>query len=117
MEAKPFLTLVWDDDRLVPDAILPVQLIPRAERRSPELALLRGVLAQAVIDLHRFEHPRYPWTRNLYRDAYSWISSTSRSHLFTFVNVCEALGLSPPAVRARLLSDVRRPAMIDVEAA
>ena len=57
-------------------------------------ALAKGVLDQAAKDLRKFRAAREPLGRELYRDAYSWVMSNDLSWPYSFVNVCEALGLS-----------------------
>src|SRR5262249_26449332 len=96
---------IISEEELALDAVLPEQL-PIGNRRralSPEVALMCGVLEQAVIDMRQHRHARYGWNRRVRFDAYHWVSSRDRSHPFAFINVCEALGLSPRAVRDRLL--------------
>ncbi len=96
---------IISEEDLALDAVLPEQFLGGCRRRalSPEIALMCGVLEQAVIDMRQHRHARYGWNRRVYFDAYHWVSSRDRSHPFAFTNVCEALGLSPRAVRSRLL--------------
>jgi hypothetical protein len=69
------------------------------------VALARGVLVQAKEDLGRFRGASDRVGREMYRDAYSWVVSNDFSWPYSFVNVCEALGLSPEVQRAELLAD------------
>ena len=70
------------------------------------VALAKGVLAQAKQDLRRFRGARDRVEREMCRDAYSWVASNDFSWPFSFLNVCEALGLSPEVQREALLADV-----------
>lgn len=70
-------------------------------------ALAKGVLDQAAKDLRKFRVSYEPLGRELYRDAYSWVMSNDLSWPYSFVNVCEALGLSTEVVRAELLADAQ----------
>ena len=70
------------------------------------VALAEGVLTQAKQDLRRFRGAPDRIGREMYRDAYSWVASNDFSWPFSFLNVCEALGLSPEVQRAELLADV-----------
>ena len=65
--------------------------------------LFAAVLEQALDDLERYRDSRDPWLHRLHRDALAWVDCADRRHAFTFVNVCEALGYEPSAVRRRLL--------------
>jgi hypothetical protein len=69
------------------------------------VALAKGVLAQAKEDLGRFRGAPDRVGREMYRDAYSWVASNDFAWPYSFLNVCEALGLSPEGQRTELLSD------------
>ena len=68
-------------------------------------ALAAGVLSQAMQDIRRFRAPRTSLERELYRDAYDWISSHDVSWPFSFLNVCQSLGLEAEGTRSELLAD------------
>jgi len=70
---------------------------------SPERALLLAMLAQAANDLQRCRARIGGRAQRTYAEAYRWVMSNDRSHAFTFVNVCEALRLSPVALRAGMI--------------
>ena len=99
--------LQGDHHSLLPESILPEQFATLWRRRvvQPEQVLLRAVLEQAARDLRRFRGARCRAAQRLYLDAYNWVCSLDRSYWFSFINVCEVLGLSPPAVRARFLGE------------
>jgi hypothetical protein len=71
---------------------------------QPEVALAKGVLVQAKQDLRRFANTQDGVGREMYADAYSWITADDFSWPFSFQNVCKALRLSPEFVRAELLA-------------
>ncbi|MEY2498991.1 MAG: hypothetical protein QOD12_2547 [Verrucomicrobiota bacterium] len=92
---------------------LPV-ITPRFDRIQNETdaaasvrALAKGVLRQAAKDLRAFHDAPEATGRELYRDAYSWVTSNDLSWPYSFVNVCEALGLSAEFVRLELVADAR----------
>jgi hypothetical protein len=72
------------------------------------VALAKGVLVQAKQDLRRFRGAPDRVGREMYRDAFSWVASNDFAWPYSFLNVCEALGLSPEGQRAELLSDTPR---------
>jgi hypothetical protein len=72
---------------------------------GPHVALAKGVLVQAKQDLRRFRGGPDRVGREMYRDAYSWVASNDFAWPYSFLNVCEALGLSPEVQRAELLAD------------
>jgi hypothetical protein len=78
---------------------------PEHPRPTPEKGLAAGVLKQAAYDLRRFYSATKGVKRELYRDAYSWITSDDFSWPYSFVNVCKLLGVCPEVVRAELLAD------------
>ena len=68
--------------------------------------LAAGVLNQAKQDLRRFHGATSAVERELYLDAYSWLTSNDCSWPFSFLNVCQLLHLSPEAVREEQLGDL-----------
>src|SRR6267143_362977 len=74
---------------------------------DPEVALAKGVLAQAKQDLRRFRTSQDSIGREMYADAYDWVMSNDFSWPYSFHNVCKVLRLSPESLRAKLLSGVR----------
>jgi hypothetical protein len=72
--------------------------------RTPERTLLLAMLAQAANDLQRCRLDLRRRGRRIYGEAYRWVMSNDRSHPFSFVNVCEALKLSPVALRRGMVA-------------
>ena len=72
---------------------------------TPEKGLAAGVLKQAARDLRRFRAATKGVKRELYLDAYSWITAYDFSWPYSFVNVCGLLHVCPEVVRAELLAD------------
>jgi hypothetical protein len=65
-----------------------------------------GVLKQAKRDLRRFHRARTAPKRELYSDAYNWVTSEDTEWPFSFCNVCRVLNLSPEEARRELLGDL-----------
>jgi hypothetical protein len=104
------MTMHAMEEMLTGEPFLPVQyaaMFRRRARSSGEM-LAVAVLEQAIGDIRLYRGARRSRERRLYRDAHAWIDSNDRSHTFSFVNICEVLGLSPGALRAALLRG-RRP--------
>jgi hypothetical protein len=92
-----------------PVVILPVQfddLCRRSVGRSSEQQLALAVVRQAVEDLRKHRWARRRRAQRIYRDAYEWVDATDPHWPYSFINLCEALQLSPTALRAELLGDV-----------
>src|SRR5262249_41238842 len=68
--------------------------------------LAADVLKQAVQDLRRFHGGTGAVERELYSDAYSWVTSDDCSWPFSFLNVCHLLDKEPIDVREELLGDL-----------
>jgi hypothetical protein len=89
------------------DLVLPSQLT-RGHRNdsllSGEKALMLAVLEDGIRCFQgHLQAPRiHP--RRLEREATEWITSTAHEETFSFVNICETLGLNPSALRTRLLN-------------
>ena len=75
-----------------------------SETSQRELA--SGVLKQAKQDLRRFHDATSAVERELYLDAYSWLTSDDTSWPFSFLNVCQLLNLAPDTVREDVLGDL-----------
>src|SRR6266542_2922472 len=72
---------------------------------APEKGLAAGVRKQAARDLHRLSAATKGLKRDLYLDAYSWITANDFSWPYSFVNVCKLLDVSPDVIRAEVLND------------
>jgi hypothetical protein len=75
-----------------------------SDRRRRDLAA--GVLKQAVRDLRRFRNAKSGTARELYLDAELWLTANDFSWPFSFLNVCQTLGLEPETLRQDLLDDL-----------
>ena len=78
---------------------------PQPELPAPETHLAAGVLKQAAQDLRRFRASTKGVKRELYLDAYGWITANDFSWPYSFVNVCKLLELSPEVVRTEIFAD------------
>src|SRR5436305_15259243 len=63
------------------------------------------VLKQAARDLRRFHSATKGVKRELYLDAFSWITAYFFSWPYSFVNVCKVLNVCPEVVRTELFAD------------
>ena len=81
--------------------------VPPAEppAATPEKGLAAGVLKQAAHDLRRFHAATTGLKRELYLDAYSWITANDFSWPYSFMNVCKLLDVCPEVIRTELLAD------------
>jgi hypothetical protein len=71
----------------------------------PEKGLAAGVLKQAAYDLRRFHSATKGTKRELYFDAYTWITANDFSWPYSFMNVCKLLDFCPEVIRTELLAD------------
>jgi len=78
---------------------------PEPPAATPEKGLAAGVLKQAAHDLRRFRSATKGVKRELYLDAYGWITANDFSWPYSFVNVCKLLELSPEVVRTEIFTD------------
>jgi hypothetical protein len=78
---------------------------PEPPAAMPEKGLALGVLKQAAHDLRRFSGATRGVRRELYVDAYDWVTANDFSWQYSFVNVCKVLNVCPEAVRAELFAD------------
>ena len=108
------------DDILIPEAALPSQfhdIWHKTRAISPERALALAVLWEAVLDLDKYRFAKRRRQQRLYWEAYDWVTSDSRSWPFSFVNLCDAIGLSVGPVRKQLLGEMLPAGLSDSEPA
>jgi hypothetical protein len=74
-------------------------------KRSAQHELAAGVLKQAAQDLRRFHGATSKIERELYLDAYRWLTVDECSSPFSFLNVCRVLNLASDHVRQELIGD------------
>ena len=74
---------------------------------SPTKALAKGVLRQAAKDLRLFHGAEDSVGRAVYMDAYTWLLSNNISWPYSFINVCELLGLPIETTRSETLIDAQ----------
>ena len=89
------------------ETLLPSQyeiLFARREHFTPQQRLMAAVLESAVYDLHRYRHARRMREKRFFCEAYEWITSQDDTRPFSFLVICQALGLDPDYFRARLLT-------------
>lgn len=95
------------DKELSPETLLPEQFssLWHGRARTEGEALACAILDQALRDLRTHRNARRPRNRRIYADARAWVSSDDRSYAFSFVNICDALGMSFEALRERCLRE------------
>ena len=88
-----------------PDILIDAQFQSTHRRRfhlDPERVLMLAVLQDAVVCFQDHVSARCKRKQSLHREAEEWITHTDRSYLFSFENVCEALGFDPNYMREGL---------------
>ena len=88
--------------------VAPYSVVGVRRKKSAPERLALAVVSQAVNDIALYHNTRYAWSRRVYRAAWRWIFSDDRVNTFSFINLCEALGLSPGNVRAGVNLIIRR---------
>ena len=78
---------------------------PQPPGLSPEKAIAGSMLRQAAYDLRRFRGASSGVERQLYLDAYDWVTADDFSWPYSFVNICQLLNLAPESLRQELLTD------------
>jgi hypothetical protein len=89
-----------------PDVLIESQYLATQTRRvhlDAERVLMFAVLRDAVSCFQDNVGSDCKRKQAMYRDAEEWILDKDRTHLFSFDNVCEILGLDPDYMRAGLI--------------
>ncbi len=109
MVAKGKRGLSGGHDRLAtlfePDVLLPAQFFAafrRAGGLERERLLMLAVLEDAIDCYQKFAHARDPRGAQMFEEAREWVSSTDRSWLFSFENICDTLEINADYVRRGL---------------
>jgi hypothetical protein len=100
-QLEAFLNAERDNARSAHFSTPPIEPLTPA----PEKHLAAGVLKQAAHDLRRFRSATTGVKRELYLDAYTWITANDFSWPYSFVNVCKLLDVSPEVVRTEIFAD------------
>ena len=103
---RPVEAGLFLNELLKPDATMPVQFQEMwhgGRPITPERALVIAVLWQAASDLRKFRFAKSRRQQRLFMEAYKWVASNDRSWQYSFVNLCDALKLSPEYLRSGML--------------
>jgi len=96
------------EDSLAPELVLPSQFYTvwrNTKHMTPERELASAVLCQAVLDLTAFRNATSQRKRQLYWKAYHWVSADDHHWPYSFVNLCDTLGIVIEQTRRKLLSN------------
>jgi hypothetical protein len=94
------------DDLLVPLATQPAQFYAIWSHSTyipPERELALAVMEQAIDDLAHNRFAKARRGQRAYWDAYDWVAAEDREWPFSFLNLCDALGLHVESTRRRVL--------------
>jgi len=94
------------DDLLIPLATPPAQFYAIWSHSTyipPERELALAVMERAIDDLAQSRFAKTRRGQREYWDAYDWVAAEDREWPFSFVNLCDALGLDVESTRRRIL--------------
>jgi hypothetical protein len=85
-----------------PDTLMAAQYFQNFRRKTslePEKRLILAMLEDAVTSFQIYLTARSGRGKKFFNEAEEWIMMTDDDWIFSFVNVCETLGLSPEYIR------------------
>jgi hypothetical protein len=88
-----------------PDVLLPAQFFAAFRREGGlerERLLMLAVLEDAIDCYQKYSHSRDPRGRQMFDEAREWVTSSDRTWLFSFENICDTLEISAEYVRRGL---------------
>jgi len=97
------------DEVLVAAVVRPVQfqdIWSRSGVVSPERGLAMAVVQEALNDLAKYRYSKRRRGQRLYWEAYAWVADDDREWPYSFVNLCEAVGLSVESIRGQILDSM-----------
>jgi hypothetical protein len=89
-----------------PDALLPAQYLETFRRKAqlePEKRLILAILEEAVHCFQKYVFVRDARGKTIFAAAEQWLMEETGDWIFSFDNVCDALGFNPSYVRQGLL--------------
>ena len=88
-----------------PDILLPSQYVSVVQRRgslTAEKRLMLAVLESALHDFQRYRLARGVRGKRLFREAQEWLISREEIGAFSFIVICQALGIDPDYLRNKM---------------
>ena len=73
--------------------------LQRREHLEPETALLLATLEDAIDCYKKYSSVQNKLGRERFREAEYWLMEEKDNRLFSFVSICEVLGLDPQYIR------------------
>ena len=87
------------------ETVLVDELLQSSEEgyaRGPERTLMAALLFDGLQSYMSFVCARTREAKNRYREAFNWVNSTENDYVFSFINVCEGLGIDPQFLKIGL---------------
>jgi hypothetical protein len=87
------------------DPLLPIEFVETVKRRTcqdPERSLMLAVLQDAITCLEKYREFGSGENKILFDEAKDWVLSDDWDWLFSFNNICDAVGLDVGCLRAGL---------------
>jgi hypothetical protein len=72
--------------------------------RGPERALLSAVLFDGIQSFMNYAFASTKSAKSKYQEAYNWVMKSGNDYIFSFDNVCEALGVNSEFFRLGLIN-------------
>jgi|SRR6266446_6844833 hypothetical protein len=90
---------------VVEDELLASQFVgPKPDAFLPEKRLMAAVLAVALADYQKYVAVTDRWRLRRFAAIEAWFNSDDTRWPFSFVAICEKLGLDVPSIRAAIQS-------------
>lgn len=89
-----------------PDTLLPAQYSATTRRTlhlEPEKRLMLAVLEDGIACFQQYATASRPKGRTLFQEAQEWILDKEDGGLYSFANICDALGFDPDYLREGLM--------------
>jgi hypothetical protein len=94
------------------DELLVLQLVsPKPDAFLPEKRLMVAVFGVALAEYQKYADAKDVWTQRRFTAVEGWFASDDTRWPFSFVAICEALGLDVPSIRAGIRACQGRPSI------
>lgn len=103
------MTLADEEEKIAslfqPDTLLSAEYFERLRRQTldPEKRLMLAIIEEGIASYQKYLCAENRRGKNLFGEAEKWIWDEDDNWVFSFENICEALGLTPTYIRCGLL--------------
>jgi hypothetical protein len=102
---------LFESDVIAPEQFL--EVFSRSRSLEPEQELMLAILADAIECVLKYLNEPIPARAKLFGEAHDWLFDQDEREPFSFINVCEILGIDPSYLRRGIMAKMRNKSIAD----